>query len=705
MTDRRFRARYSHAARLRRPLALLALAATLTTAALAQPTSTIPHPETPAPPREIRPLVFGASLFPVLTRTDAAFPVAASGDDCGSYAPSTRFVFSFPEIFALWSTPWYRGTWLSARASFRSLDAHLVSNETDRPFENRFENSLDTAVMVTRYDLERSGFELGFGAAYSPVDRILLGVGATLLFSGTASATQTDSIVSPREARFSNDSWTRPFGQGPDVSFNPVVLGVELTAQARLPMGERLALYPGLRGAVTLTPMASNVPWRIWSAGLTLGIGYDVAPRPVLDTAKPIVAVRPPPARRPFLKATITAVGIDEEGREYPDPIIEIEETPWVEHVPLLPFVFFDSAATAIAPRYARLGGLAESRAFSVDSLLDIDPIDVHWQVLNVIGGRLRANPAVTGTLIGTGSGDESPGAGRGLWRSRAEAIRRYLTVVWGIDSTRLAVTTTAAPLVPSGEDTPEGRAENRRVEFTFSDPSILDAVTVRRLASIASPPAVRFSQQIIADSAIAEWKISVVQGEKELLRFDGSSDEQTLKQDKLWSLADLRINRDLSEIRYRLDVRDVTGQTTAADGRFRVVERARRTPQDSLGASPTIVEHFLVGFNYNSAELLPQHRQRLEEIAQTITPDDELLLVGYTDRVGAQERNRQLSLERARVAFAALLERHRARLPEEAAITVRGYGPQEELFDNALPEGRMFSRMVRVVVTSYRDE
>lgn len=704
MIDRRACARISHAAPGRRPFVLLMLLASLTTAALAQPTTTIPHPETPAPPREIRPLVFGASLFPSLRIDDAAFAVAASGADCGTYGAASRFSFSPPEIFALWRTPWYPGSWLTARAAWRSLDATLVSSETIRQFENSFEERIDTAVMVTRYDLERSGIELSLGAALEPIDRVLFNVGVSTLFAGSTSATQTDSIVSPREARFPSGGHTRPFGQGRSVEFNPVVLGIEFGVQARLPMGERLAMYPGVRAGVTLTPMASNVPWREWSAGLTLGLGYDVAPRPRRDTVLPVVAVRLPPSRRPYLKATITAVGIDDEGREHPDPIIEIEETPWIEYVPLLPFVFFDSVSTRLATRYRTLGTREQTRGFSVDSLLEIDPIDMHWQVLNVIGGRLRANPRVRGTLTGTGSHDESA-AGAELRVRRAEVVRDYLVNIWGIDPSRLAVATAATPRVPSGEETPEGRAENRRVEFTFSEPSILDPVAVRRMASIASPPAVRFSPRIVADSAIAEWKISVVQGEKELLRFDGSSDEQTLKQDKLWSLADLRINRDLSEIRYRLDVRDVTGQTTAADGRFRVVERARRTAQDSLGGSPTIVEHFLVGFNYNSAELLPRHRQRLEEIATTITPDDELLLVGYTDRVGAQERNRQLSLERAQVAYAALQERHRVVLPDESATTVRGYGPQEELFDNALPEGRMFSRMVRVVITSYRDD
>jgi outer membrane protein OmpA-like peptidoglycan-associated protein len=698
MINRRFCARLPHAC------SILMLLASLATVAVAQPTSPDTHPEKPAPVREIRPLVFGASLFPRSTSTLASFTVDASSDACGVYDGSARFAVE-PEIFGLWLTPWHRDLWLTARAGYRSLDARLVSNETARPFDNAVETGIDTAIFVTRYDVARSGIELSVGGAWSFGEHLIAGLAPSLLFAGDAVASHTDSIVAPSEARFASGGWTRPFSRGSAVDFASLGLGLELSVRGVVPMGGRIAAYPGVRADYSLTSHASNVSWRTWSIGATLGVGFDVSSH-AADTI-PLVAVvdtlRPQP-RRPYLRATIIARGIDENGSEYPNPIIEIEETPWVEVVPLLPFVFFDSASSAIASRYRRIDAAA-ARRFSLDSLADIDPIDVHWHTLNVIGSRLRANPRVTGIITGTLSGDEGP-LGPRLAQMRADAVRGYLVDVWGIEPARLRTATAAGPMSPSAEDTPEGRAENRRVQFSFSDPGILTHATIRRLASIASPPAVKFYPEIVADSAIAEWRIAVVQGEKELLRFAGSGDEESLKQNKLWSLADLRINRDLSEIRYRLDVRDVTGQTTAADGRFRVIERARRSPGDSLGPAPRIAEHFLVGFNFNSAELLPQHRQRLEEIAQTISPDDELLLVGYTDRIGMQERNRQLSLERARVASDALHEtRFRDRLPEEAAITVRGYGPQEELFDNALPEGRMFSRMVRIVVTSYRDE
>lgn len=667
----------------------------------AQPTTELS--EKPAPNWEIRPLIFGLLFSPSLTEHRTSFTVLPGGDACGIYQPASGFTVS-ADAFALWRIPNLPLWWLGLRVGYRNLGTHLVSTESIRAFRNKFEDDVQFGTMVTRYDLTRDAVELALGAEFTPIDATRIGLAPTITVASQGIASHTDSLVSPKEARFAEtDSWLRPQPNGSSIEFNPVVIGLEATVGLSLPMGPRLSAFPMLRGSMSLTSHSSSTAWRTLSFGASLGIGYDIGRRDSI--VRPVAVVPQPPARRPYLRATITARGIDENGNEYDDPIIEIEETPWIEVVPVLPYIFFDSASSLIAMRYNQLPSVESSIRFSFDSLLNVGPLDVHWHVLNVIGRRLRDYPDATGTIVGTGSSDEIA-SGSAVRAARAEAVRRYLTNVWGIGPSRLKTTTRTVPLVPSSEESVEGRAENRRVEFVFDDPRILEPLTIRRLASIASPPAVAFKHEMVSDSAIAEWSISVVQGEKELLRFMGSGDEESLKQDKLWSLADLRINKDLTEIRYRLDVRDVTGQTTAADGRFRVIERKRQSHDDSLVMTPTIVEHFLVGFNYNSSELLAQHRVRLDEIAQTISPDDELLLVGYTDRIGAQERNRQLSFERAQIVYNALRQsRQRDRLPSESAITVRGYGPQEELFDNALPEGRMFSRMVRLVITSYRDD
>jgi outer membrane protein OmpA-like peptidoglycan-associated protein len=245
-----------------------------------------------------------------------------------------------------------------------------------------------------------------------------------------------------------------------------------------------------------------------------------------------------------------------------------------------------------------------------------------------------------------------------------------------------------------------EGNQESRRAEFSFSDPRLAGPVIVRRLAKVATPPAVRFYPEIIADTTVAQWGITVYQGNRELLRFDGSSEPGSLIQRRMWSLTDLRVNRDFTSIGYRLDVRDITGQTAEAKGSFKVTERHRVRPVDSTRLE--LHEYSLVGFDYNSAELLPRHFAQLEALAKTLTAGSEIRIVGYTDKLGDPDRNRQLSLQRAEVVRDAFTRiKARTKGGAGSTIVVQGLGQQDQVFDNDLPEGRILSRRVRITVSS----
>jgi len=68
---------------------------------------------------------------------------------------------------------------------------------------------------------------------------------------------------------------------------------------------------------------------------------------------------------------------------------------------------------------------------------------------------------------------------------------------------------------------------------------------------------------------------------------------------------------------------------------------------------------------------------------------------------VGDASRNYELAMERAQVVVDTLgAVRSRLSLPEIPIAAVRGLGRAGEgIFDNNFPEGRIFSRMVRVTV------
>lgn len=639
----------------------------------------------------------------------ARFNVFASGADCGQYESATVRSRGAIDLFAETTFKPIAPLQLVGHLLFRRYSAMFTSP----PQSVESANPDNTIVTVTkqygyRTDITGVGISAGLLWEFVPGIRAELAPGITSLFTGAQQ--QTEVILDPPGAQFvASSDGIRNINDPFFVLFYPLVTDINLALSGRFPMGDRLSLQPRLAGTIHLTPFARNATWNGVSVAAMLGLSWDFSHR---EEEKPVIAmpvepvdpVAPPPPvhpeTKPFLAAKISARGIDEQGNEYDNPVIEIEEAPWIESVPVIPYVFFDSLSAAIPERYARLADHRAAARFSTDSLLQITPIDIHWQLLNVIGQRMLARPNVIMTITGTTSGDEMAPPDSLLALSRALAVRAYFRDVWGIDTARIRLATANRISQAPPDQIREGNQESRRAELTFTDERLSNPVIVRRLAKIASPPAVRFYPEILADTAVTQWTISVFQGNRELLRFDGNSDPESLMQRRMWALTDLRVNRDFTSVGYRLDVRDITGQTTSAEGAFKVTERTKVRP-DSVVGNLELQEYSLVGFDYNSSALLPRHLTQLEALARTLTAGSEVRIAGYTDRLGDPERNRQLSLQRAEVVREALTKlKSRGGSNGGVSITVQGLGQRDQMFDNDLPEGRILSRRVRIMAS-----
>lgn len=91
------------------------------------------------------------------------------------------------------------------------------------------------------------------------------------------------------------------------------------------------------------------------------------------------------------------------------------------------------------------------------------------YATLDELVHLLRIRPGVTLEIAGHLADDGRPAYGRKLSQRRAEAVREYL-VDKGVDPERLRAVgyESDRPIVPN--DTPEHRAQNRRIEFERSD-------------------------------------------------------------------------------------------------------------------------------------------------------------------------------------------------------------------------------------------
>ncbi|HEX2612363.1 MAG TPA: outer membrane beta-barrel protein, partial [Fibrobacteria bacterium] len=154
------------------------------------------------------------------------------------------------------------------------------------------------------------------------------------------------------------------------------------------------------------------------------------------------------------------------------------------ETFPLRNYVYFDRQEVDFAARYVRLTP-QEAAAFREETLQAQNPsratgrnvrqMVVYRNILNVLGDRLRRYPNASITLRGLYSKEAAQDPGQGM--TRAEAVKRYLTATFGIESRRIAVEAAEEPRLPLGR-TPEEldmlRAEGRRVEILTQSPELL---------------------------------------------------------------------------------------------------------------------------------------------------------------------------------------------------------------------------------------
>ena len=155
------------------------------------------------------------------------------------------------------------------------------------------------------------------------------------------------------------------------------------------------------------------------------------------------------------------------------------------ETLPMRNYVFFDAGSTKIPSRYVQLSS-DDAAKFKEASLVQPQPKDltgrsrrqltVYYNVLNILGDRLRNNPSATIKLAGASL--------QGDGKAMAEAVKQYLVGTFGIDAGKIATTGSTKPENPSFQaggtrELDLVKAEDSRVDVTSSSSEILMPVQI----------------------------------------------------------------------------------------------------------------------------------------------------------------------------------------------------------------------------------
>jgi outer membrane protein OmpA-like peptidoglycan-associated protein len=374
---------------------------------------------------------------------------------------------------------------------------------------------------------------------------------------------------------------------------------------------------------------------------------------------------------------------------------LTIEEVTTIDSSPLLNYVFFETGKSEIPSRYAMFSSQADTQTFDESRLKDT--LEKYTQVLNIIGGRLRANPEARIKVVGCNSNRGEESNRRDLSRSRAEAVRAYLKYIWGIDLARMDLEDRNLPAVASTGSVDEGRAENQRVEIYSDAPALLDTIKSTYVEKISTAEQVRIMPEIQAGYELVRWKVALVGDGMPIDAAVGQGDLMPAYQFNLKNIGLAKIGR-FENIGANVEVEDQSGQIfkTYASSSVQLIKREERMAKKE--GYKVMEKYALILFDFNRADIKDRNRVVLDRIVARIkdVPNARVTIEGHTDTIGKEAYNVDLSKRRAQAAYDMIVAGGGI---DAANITYDGAGPRNPLFDNQLPEGRALNRTVTVTL------
>jgi outer membrane protein OmpA-like peptidoglycan-associated protein len=311
--------------------------------------------------------------------------------------------------------------------------------------------------------------------------------------------------------------------------------------------------------------------------------------------------------------------------------------------------------------------------------------------MMNIVGFRLAKNPAARLVITGCVSNIGAERDDVELSMKRAKAVQTYLTTVWRIKADRIRVQARTLPEKPSDNSVADGVAENRRVELSASVPDILAPVVNRLITRTLTPPSLELRPIIDAPAGTRSWTMSILRNGSTLAQWTGTNE---VSEKELWRISEKILGDNEIPLTVKLKATDLEERSAETEEQITVRQITVRKKRSEQLDDKRLERFSLMLFDFDRAELNSENLSLLALIKQRIQPASTVTVLGYGDRVGAKEYNRDLAFRRS-VEVKNFLQ-----VPENR-IKIIPIGNDFLLHDNTTPEGRSYCRIVQVVIAT----
>lgn len=373
------------------------------------------------------------------------------------------------------------------------------------------------------------------------------------------------------------------------------------------------------------------------------------------------------------------------------------------ETFPLRNYIFFDLGSTEIPERYILINK-DEAKDFKEDQPNVFSPkklsgrsereMTVYYNLLNILGDRMYKNPSTTITLVGSSEKGAIDG------KKMAESVRKYISGVFSVDTSRINIEGRNKPKIPSEQ--PGGTLEldllregDRRVSIESTSPALLMEFENGK-NSFLKPVQIKAIQNAPLDSYVS-------------FNVDGAKNNLSS-----WSLEVMDQKRKTQYFGpYTQDNIVIPGKSILGDqpqGDFKITMKGTKKDGSSVQKSatshivlwtPSMDEEgmrFSVLYEFNDAKAINIYEKYLSDVLTPKIPiGSKVYIHGYTDIIGNNVNNYNLSLARAHDVHKIIQNSLTKAGRKDVTFAVYGFGEDSILtpFDNTLPEERFYNRTV----------
>jgi hypothetical protein len=390
------------------------------------------------------------------------------------------------------------------------------------------------------------------------------GLGAWMQHRLSGDFSLTEHLLQPTNQGYSSGpSRTRALLNGELLAALRTSWGPMLTFAYRYPLTEAFSFEGSFTGMANAEVARTGASLRALGAGLGFAIVWSPIPEEEFPDGRFPNGIPTPRGDTAITDhapgASIDMFTVGTHGERVPFGTIRPEQHYTREKVPFFPVIYFDRNSSQLPSRYRQIPS-EETRLFGAKASSRASVIDQYYDVLNLLGQRLREHPEATLTLSGASSPDE-PGS---IAAARAESVQMYLRNVWDIKASRLKIEIRQGR-APRPVSTPSSQDDFHVVDCSSSTPSILEPMTGDFAIRQFHTAPIRLNPVIRTENGVKEWNISITYKDKEVAHYSSDNLELNKEIDVSLFIKDADGAATLEPLNATLTVRDSSGRTITA--------------------------------------------------------------------------------------------------------------------------------------------